>query len=71
MDSNKDIYYSQHSKKNGTTHRSITYVADFVIENNDGTTDVVDVKGFETQLFKVKQKLFEYKYPDLQLKVIK
>lgn len=58
-------------KKNGTTHRSITYVADFVIENNDGTTDVVDVKGFETQLFKVKQKLFEYKYPDLQLKVIK
>lgn len=58
-------------KKNGKTHRSITYVADFVIENNDGTTDVVDVKGFETQLFKVKQKLFEYKYPDLQLKVVK
>lgn len=58
-------------KKNGKTHRSITYVADFIIENNDGTTDVVDIKGFETQVFKIKQKLFEYMYPDLSLKVIK
>lgn len=58
-------------KKNGTTHRSITYVADFVVVNNDGTTDVIDVKGVETQVFKIKQKLFEYKYPDKKLKVIK
>ena len=58
-------------KKDGVTHRSITYAADFVIENNDGTTDVVDVKGFETQVFKIKRKLFEYKYPELQLKIIK
>ncbi len=58
-------------KKNGTTYRSITYVADFVIVNNDGTTEVVDVKGVETQVFKIKQKLFEHKYPDLSLKVIK
>jgi len=46
-------------------------VADFVIVNNDGTTDVVDVKGFETQVFKIKKKLFEYKYPELSLKVVK
>lgn len=58
-------------KKNGTTYRSITYVADFVIVNNDGTTEVVDVKGVETQVFKIKQKLFEHKYPDLSLKIIK
>lgn len=58
-------------KKNGTTHRSITYVADFVIVNLDGTTEVIDVKGVETQVFKIKQKLFEYKYPDKTLKVIK
>lgn len=58
-------------KKNGTTHRSITYVADFVVVNNDWTTDVIDVKGVETQVFKIKQKLFEYKYPDKKLKVIK
>lgn len=58
-------------KKNGTTHRSITYVADFVVTNLDGTTDIIDIKGVETQVFKIKKKLFEYKYPDKTLKVIK
>lgn len=58
-------------KKNGTTHRAITYVADFVIVNNDGTTEIIDVKGVETQVFKIKKKLFEYKYPELTLKVTK
>lgn len=57
--------------KNGKTYRAITYIADFVIDNTDGTTDVVDVKGIETQVFKIKKKLFEHKYPDLSLKVIK
>lgn len=57
--------------KNGTTYRAITYVADFVIENNDGTTEVVDIKGMETKDFKIKKKLFEYKYQDLELKIIK
>lgn len=58
-------------RKNGTTHRSITYVADFVIDNNDGTTEIIDIKGVETQVFKIKKKLFEYKYPDKNLKIIK
>lgn len=58
-------------EKNGKKYRAITYVADFVIVNNDGTTDVVDVKGVETQVFKIKRKLFEYKYPDLTLKIVK
>src|SRR5690554_128886 len=55
-------------KKNGKKYRAITYIADFVITNNDGTTEVVDIKGVETQVFKIKRKLFEYKYPDLNLK---
>lgn len=58
-------------KKNGVTHRSITYIADFVITNNDGTADIVDIKGMETQVYKIKQKLFEYMYPDLSLKIVK
>lgn len=57
--------------KNGTRHRPITYYADFIIDNLDGSTDVVDVKGMETQVFKIKKKLFEYKYPNLELKIIK
>lgn len=57
--------------KNGERHRPITYYADFIIDNLDGSTDVVDVKGMETQVFKIKKKLFEYKYPDLSIKIIK
>jgi len=58
-------------EKNGKKYRPITYVADFVIVNNDGTTEVVDVKGVETQVFKLKKKMFEYHYPDLALKIVK
>lgn len=57
--------------KNGKRYRPITYYADFVVDNLDGTTDIIDIKGVETQVFKIKQKMFEYKYPDKNLKVIK
>lgn len=57
--------------KNGQTYRPITYIADFIIVNLDGTTDVVDVKGVETQVFKIKRKMFEYQYPELELKIVK
>lgn len=56
-------------KKNGKTHRKIEYIADFVYEEN-GQTVVEDTKGMKTEAFKIKQKLFEYKYPDLNLKII-
>lgn len=57
-------------KKNNKKWRKLEYVADFkYIEN--GKTVVEDVKGFETKEFKIKRKLFEYKYPDLELKIIK
>jgi hypothetical protein len=56
-------------KKNGTTHRKIEYIADFVYEEN-GQTVVEDAKGMKTETFKIKQKLFEYKYPELNLKII-
>lgn len=60
-------------EKDGTTHRSITYVADFVVVNNNGTTDVIDVKSaknFKTDVYKIKKKLFEYKYPDKTIKEV-
>lgn len=58
-------------EKNGEKYRAITYIADFVIVNLDGTTEEVDVKGIETQVFKIKKKMFEYEYPNLSLKVVK
>ena len=56
-------------KKNGKTHRKIEYIADFVYEEN-GQTVVEDTKGMKTETFKIKQKLFEYKYPNLNIKII-
>lgn len=57
-------------KKEGKTYRKIEYIADFkYIEN--GKTIVEDVKGIQTQVFNLKYKLFEYKYPELKLKIIK
>lgn len=57
-------------KKNGKTYRKIEYIADFkYIEN--GKTIVEDVKGMKTDVFKLKHKLFEKKYPELELRIIK
>ena len=57
-------------KKNGRTFRKIEYIADFkYIEN--GKIIVEDVKGIQTDVFKLKHKLFEKKYPDLELRIIK
>ena len=48
-------------KKNGKTYRKTEYVGDFkYIEK--GQVVVEDVKGKETDVFKLKHKLFEYKY---------
>lgn len=57
-------------KKNGKTYRKIEYIADFMYEEK-GKVIVEDVKGMETKEFKIKRNLFEYKYPDLELKLIK
>lgn len=48
---------------NGKTRRKITYKADFsYISIEDGKLHVVDVKGFKTDVYKLKKKMFEYKY---------
>mgnify|MGYP002567545347 CR=1 FL=1 len=57
-------------KKNGKTYRKIEYIADFKYEEN-GKTIVEDVKGMQTDVFKLKHKLFEKKYPELELRIIK
>lgn len=49
----------------GTAHRKIEYVADFSYFNENGDYVVEDVKGMKTDLFKLKMKLFLYKFPHL------
>lgn len=57
-------------EKAGKKHRPIDYIADFEIHHIDGSIEVVDVKGALTDVFRLKQKLFEKKYPH-NLKLVK
>lgn len=57
-------------RKNGKTYRKIEYIADFKYTEN-GKIVVEDVKGMQTDVFKLKHKLFEKIYPDLELRIIK
>ncbi|MBY6965297.1 DUF1064 domain-containing protein [Clostridium botulinum] len=54
-------------KKNGKTYRAITYAPDFLIYHLDGSEELIDVKGTETQQGNMRRKMFDYKYPDLKL----
>lgn len=48
--------------KTNKTVRSMTYYPDFVVQYANGTTEVIDVKGKQTQVFKIKAKLFMKRY---------
>ena len=45
----------------------LKYKADFIVFNNDETTDIIDVKGFKTKEYIAKKKVFEDKF---NLKII-
>lgn len=45
----------------------LRYVADFLVVWTDGTVSVEDVKGMETDVFKMKRKLFEAQYQNLTI----
>lgn len=61
-------------KKNGKTWRKTVYKADFrYILCEDDKTIIEDVKGsisVITDVFRLKQKLFEYRYPELTIKIV-
>lgn len=60
-----------HYKKNGKTVRAITYIADFMYTDTEtGKIVVEDVKGMRTEVFNIKKKMLEYKYPDLDLRIV-
>ena len=54
-------------KWNGKTLRKRLYIADFLYKQN-GITIVEDVKGFRTQVYKLKRQLFLIRYPEYWFK---
>lgn len=50
--------------------RKIEYIADFEVEYTNGDIIIYDTKGMTTPDFKLKQKMFDFRYPDKILFVI-
>jgi len=50
--------------KNGKHYQPIYYIADFEVLYDDGVTVIYDTKGMRTEVYKIKRKLFEYRYRD-------
>lgn len=58
-------------KKKGKTIRAIYYIADFVYYDTfKGQKIVEDTKGYRTEIYKLKKKIFEYKYPGMEIKEV-
>ncbi len=54
--------------KNGKKIRAIEYFADFTYYDTRKEKMIVeDTKGIKTEVYKIKKKIFEYKYPDLEI----
>jgi len=51
--------------------QGIRYVADFIVVGKDGKVWLEDVKGIETQAFRLKRKLYETAYPGIELRIVK
>lgn len=57
--------------KDGHTVRAITYTADFMyLESETGKRIVEDVKGMKTDVYKLKKKLFEYKFQGMSIREV-
>lgn len=54
-------------KKNGRKIRATHYRADFLVTYKSGKQEIIDVKGKPTAEYKLKKKLFEYRYPELEI----
>jgi len=47
------------------------HIVDFLVTLLDGTKEVREVKGYATETWNLKRKLFEANYPDIPYKVVK
>ena len=56
--------------EDGVRHRAITYTADFRYLEN-GASIVEDFKGRETEVFKLKRKMFASRYPGYKFRITK
>ena len=62
------VIIDAYTRDDGTEVNASHYKADFEVHYSDGRIEVIDIKGMLTDVFKLKQKIFETRYPfDLKL----
>lgn len=50
---------------NGKWHRPIKYRADFKVSYRGGRVEVIETKGFRTEAYRMKKKMFLARYPEM------
>lgn len=50
----------------GKKERPITYVSDFYYKDKFGNEIVEDTKGFKTDIYRIKRKMFLFKHPNIK-----
>lgn len=57
--------FKKYQKANpGRTVQAIKYISDFIVYHTNGEVEVIDIKGQKTVDFKIKEKMFNYRYPE-------
>lgn len=54
----------------GKKERAIVYRADFKVTYADGHIEIVDTKGFKTDVYGIKRKMLLYRYPNIFFKEV-
>lgn len=54
----------------GKIVRPCYYIPDFWVKYASGAEAVIDIKGFETPEFKLKKKMFNYRYKDKNIELV-
>lgn len=57
-------------ERNGKKERPITYKADFKVSYSDGHIEIIDTKGFKTDVYGIKRKMLLYRYPNITFKEV-
>ena len=69
-----DKLRKKHNKNNPDNKiniiQAIKYIADFDITYKDGSRKIIDTKGIKTADFKIKEKMFNFRYPSLSFECI-
>lgn len=50
--------------------QAIKYIADFDITYTDGSRKIIDTKGIKTADFKIKEKMFNFRYPHIAFECV-